>query len=444
MTRRLPGNVGTVLIVGSDPFIVRQLETVLRASCTALSVTRAASLAEGISRIAADPADVILLDAPLCETDGTEGVTKIARAAPASTIIAVVKQDGRTSVGELLEAGAHGCLVPGCLGSSLVPFLVAWGREQHRVWLTLGEVENSCYQIVQNSADAILAIRQDGTVLMANPVAERLFGKRASELIGESFGFPVVNDTPAQLTIPQTGRQSVIVDMRTTAMRWGGEIVSVASLRDVTEVATALSQRSEMLHGAILAIGRLTEIRDPYTAGHQHRVAGLAAAIAEKMELPQRDVEEIRTAGLLHDIGKMAIPTDILIAPRPLTQTERRLVESHPQVGHDVICEIPFLRSVAELVSQHHERLDGSGYPRHLKEGELLPGAKILAVADVVEAMASHRPYRQALGVDRALQEIRDNAGLLYDRDVVDACNAAFSDGLDIQDLTLEAAVSGE
>jgi HD-GYP domain-containing protein (c-di-GMP phosphodiesterase class II) len=169
-----------------------------------------------------------------------------------------------------------------------------------------------------------------------------------------------------------------------------------------------------------------SEARDPYTAGHQSRVADLARAIATEMELPQDKIEGIRMAGSIHDIGKLSIPAEILVKPTKLTNLEFSLIKEHPQNGYEMLKDVESPWPLAQIVYQHHERMNGSGYPRNLKGDEILLEARIMAVADVVEAMASHRPYRAALGIEIALEEIEKNKGILYDDVVVDACLRLF------------------
>jgi len=170
-------------------------------------------------------------------------------------------------------------------------------------------------------------------------------------------------------------------------------------------------------------------MRDPYTAGHQRRVAELASAIAKEMRLPKEKIEGIHMAGLIHDIGKIAVPAEILSKPSKLSKMEMDLIKAHSQVGYELLKEIDFPWPVANIVLQHHERLDGVGYPQGLKGDEILLEARILAVADVVEAMASHRPYRPALGLDAALDEIKQGKGKLYEPAAVDACLVLFEKG---------------
>jgi PAS domain S-box-containing protein/putative nucleotidyltransferase with HDIG domain len=184
----------------------------------------------------------------------------------------------------------------------------------------------------------------------------------------------------------------------------------------------------ETLGHLINVVATTVEVRDPYTAGHQKRVSNLARAIATEMALPKDQIEGIRVAGVIHDIGKISIPSEILSKPGKLSDIELALISTHSQVGYKILKDIKFPWPIAQIVYQHHERLNGSGYPRRLKGGAILLEARILAVADVMEAMSSHRPYRSALGVAKALEEISANKGRYYDPDVVEACVRIFSD----------------
>jgi PAS domain S-box-containing protein/putative nucleotidyltransferase with HDIG domain len=207
----------------------------------------------------------------------------------------------------------------------------------------------------------------------------------------------------------------------------------VFTIDDVTEQRRAEEKITETVEklrrsidDTIRAMAMIVEARDPYTAGHQERVAKLAVAIAEDMNLPHEKINGIRMAGMIHDIGKVKVPAEILSKPGKLSQLEFSLIQSHADVSYDILKSIEFPYPIAEIAYQHHERGNGSGYPRGLKGDEILVEAKIIAVADVVEAMASHRPYRSALGIDAALEEISKNRAILYDADAVDACLRRF------------------
>jgi putative nucleotidyltransferase with HDIG domain len=183
------------------------------------------------------------------------------------------------------------------------------------------------------------------------------------------------------------------------------------------------------LEGAVHSLASTAGRRDPYTQSHQERVAELACAIAEEMGLAEERIDGLRVAATLHDVGKITVPSEILAKPGALTDIEFGIIKGHAQAGSDVVEGIPFPWPVALIILQHHERLNGTGYPNGTRGEDLLLEARILAVADVVEAMASHRPYRPALGVDRALEEIAMDAGALYDAEAVDACVRLLSSG---------------
>lgn len=185
-------------------------------------------------------------------------------------------------------------------------------------------------------------------------------------------------------------------------------------------------QLQNSLEATVRAIATMVEMRDPYTAGHQVRMAGLAAAIARQMGLSEDQQHAIRLAGTVHDLGKIQVPAEILSKPGKLSATEFSLIKEHPQNGYDILKGIDFPWPIAQMVLQHHERLDGSGYPRGLAGDDILLEARILCVADVVEALSSHRPYRPGFGMDFALAEITQNRGIRYDPQVVDVCLALF------------------
>ncbi|MBN2619718.1 PAS domain S-box protein, partial [candidate division WOR-3 bacterium] len=205
---------------------------------------------------------------------------------------------------------------------------------------------------------------------------------------------------------------------------------------DITERKKAEDQLQEsylklkhVLNGTVNALASTTEKRDPYTAGHQHRVAQLACAIAREMGLSEEEIEGIRVAAIVHDIGKIYVAAEILNKPVKLKDIEMALVKAHCQAGYEILKTVDFPWPVARMVLQHHEKLDGSGYPNGLKDDEIILGAKILAVADVVEAMMSHRPYRSALSIEEALNEVKTNRGTLYAPTVVDACERVLAEG---------------
>jgi PAS domain S-box-containing protein len=214
---------------------------------------------------------------------------------------------------------------------------------------------------------------------------------------------------------------------------WNGKKQSQVIYQDITERRQTEEKLNEILESlrrsiktTIQVLGTASETRDPYTAGHQKKVADLARAIATEMKLPHESIEGIRMAGAIHDIGKISIPSEILCKPVMLSDLEFSIIKAHSQFSYEIIKDVESPWPLADIVYQHHERINGSGYPQGLKGDDILMEARILAVADVVEAMSSYRPYRPSLGLEIALAEIEQNAGTLYDRKAADACLKLF------------------
>ena len=227
------------------------------------------------------------------------------------------------------------------------------------------------------------------------------------------------------------------VELRMRFMRDsdGTAIGVVGVTRDITDrravevrLRESLAKLRVVLRTTIEAMATTVEKRDPYTAGHQRRVSQLARAIAARMGLSEDDMDGIRLAALVHDVGKISVPSEILVKPGRLNPTEMLIMRMHSEAGYEILKDIEFPWPVADAVYQHHERWDGTGYPRGIQGEDLILGARILGVADVVEAMASHRPYRPALGIDASIAEIREGRGTRYNPDVVDACILAITE----------------
>ena len=247
----------------------------------------------------------------------------------------------------------------------------------------------------------------------------------------------VADGTPYELelrAIRKDGETRICVARGVAELGLGGRAVRLfGSLQDITErkkseesLKVTLESLRKAVNATIQVMVSAVERRDPYTSGHQSRSADLARAIASEMGLPKDKIEGIRVAGSIHDIGKLSIPAEILSKPTKLSAIELSLIQEHARQGYEVLKDVESPWPLAEIIHQHHERMDGSGYPRNLKGEEILIEARILTVADVVEAMASHRPYRPGLGIDAALNEIEKNRGILYDNAVADACLKLF------------------
>jgi len=220
-----------------------------------------------------------------------------------------------------------------------------------------------------------------------------------------------------------------------TSITYQGKRAILGNIKDISGLKQAQIRLKESyqrlqktMQDTIKVIAKVVEVKDPYTAGHQQRVSQLSTCMAEELKLPKNKIEGIRIASLIHDIGKIGLPSEILSKPTKLIDIEYNLIRSHSQIGYDILKTIDFSWPIAQIVLQHHERLNGSGYPQGLNGEKILLEAKIIGIADVVEAMSSHRPYRPALGIDKALEEISQYKGILYDSQIVDTCLKLFKE----------------
>lgn len=330
-----------------------------------------------------------------------------------------------------------------------------------RMTLELSTTQQALSSVFSASPVAIITLDAEGRVSMWNTAAERIFGWTAAEVVGQLCPLDLTGgidceDILAQAGGALSGRETMVktrsgasIEVSVSADRLNGAEESrgiIALFTDITDqqatkrdLAASVARLSDMVDGTITAIAKIVEARDPYTAGHQERVAALAAGIAEEMGHDQDFINGVRIAGLIHDIGKIYVPAEILTKPRHLNEVEFSIVKMHPQVAYDVLESIEFPWPIADYVIQHHERLNGSGYPAGLTADGILPGSKILAVADVVEAMSSHRPYKVAAGIDAALAEIEQHRDTLYDQATADACLRLFRErGFQLPDTSPE------
>jgi HD-GYP domain-containing protein (c-di-GMP phosphodiesterase class II) len=244
---------------------------------------------------------------------------------------------------------------------------------------------------------------------------------------GEVFGILSIYAEEEQAF---TANEISLLEEMAGDLAFGVRSLNIRHERDIALVKNQeqLVQLQDSLEDAMRALSHIVEVRDPYTAGHQIRVAELAAAIATQMGLSDEQVHAIHLASTVHDLGKIQVPAEILSKPGKINDLEFGLIKAHAQAGYDILKDIHFPWPIAQMVLQHHERMDGSGYPQGLKGDQIILGARILGVADVVEAMSSHRPYRVGLGVRTALAEINAQRGSLFDPQIVDACLALFRD----------------
>ncbi len=302
----------------------------------------------------------------------------------------------------------------------------------------LREREGWLSALLSNVREAVIALDDQSRVTFLNPFAEKLTGWSQSEALDRPLaevlpqaeaGSRALDKTQEIILVSKGGTGFPAEVQRTDFHLEDSTHGSILVLRDITErkkseeaLRQSWTKLRQALEGAIRAIATTIEIKDQYTAGHQRRVSRLSCAIAREMGLPVDQVEGIKVAGDIHDIGKIYVPTEILSKPGELSPMEFAIIKMHPQLGYDILKKIEFPWPIAQIVLQHHERFDGSGYPGGLKGEDILIEARIITVADTVEAMSSHRPYRPALSFEDAMSEISSNRGRLYDPRIADIC----------------------
>jgi PAS domain S-box-containing protein/putative nucleotidyltransferase with HDIG domain len=318
----------------------------------------------------------------------------------------------------------------------------------------IAESELRYRRLFETAQDGILILDFDtGLIKDANPFITNLLGYSREELIDkELWEIGAIIDKTLALTAFATIQEKGYVRYENLPLRHkngdirevefisntyhvGGNKVIQCNIRDITERKKLEEENLKFQHSILVSLHEMIETlanvivaRDSYTAGHQKRVANLASAIAAKLNLSLHTIEGIHLSALIHDIGKIAIPAEILTKPTGLSNFELAMLRNHVQTGYDILKNLHFPWNLAQIVLEHHERLDGSGYPNGIKGDSICEEARIIAVADTVEAISSDRPYRKSRGIDAALEEIRVNSGKLYDAKVVDACLNVFQE----------------
>ena len=357
-----------------------------------------------------------------------------------------------------MKAGAHDYIMKGNLArlSSAVDreLREAKNRQERRITeIQLRKSEEKYRTLFEDSSDAIYLNNQDSELIDFNLSMLELFGYSREEMLGINTKAVFVNPDEYERLQDKIAQKGSVREFKAKLRKKDGTemdclITSTVRqakdksklgyqgiIRDISElvssreqIETTLNDLRKALGGTIEAMALTVETRDPYTAGHQRRVSNLARGIATEMGVSEAQIQGIRMAGVIHDIGKISVPGEILSKPGNISQNELGIIREHPQVGYNILKTVDFPWPIAQIVLQHHERMDGSGYPNGILGENILLEARILAVADVVEAMASHRPYRAALGINLALNEILKNRGSFYDPKVVDACLRLFNE----------------
>ncbi len=399
--------------------------------------------------------DIILSDYNMPEFCAAEALSVYRECGIEIPFIIVSGAVGEEKAVQLMKEGAHDYVMKDNL-KRLVPAIERELKESED--RKSRKIAEDSYRksdfIVNASRDMMALINRSGIFETVNSSFCKIFGKeRQQEIVGHSvseiWGQEVYEqkikpclercqngeDINTEDWFDMEGMGTQCLEISYIPYRNSNGVVTHAIMaahnitnRKMAEQELDKSYRNlqKTLEETVNALSALVEMRDPYTAGHQNRVARIARAIAQELGLSEDAVQGIWVASLIHDIGKVRVPADILSRPAHLSSAEFELIKEHPQTGYEILRKIDFPWPIAEIVLQHHERINGSGYPLGLKGDEILFASRIIGVADVVEAMTYHRPYREALGLDAALDEIKENKGILYDSDVVDACIKVF------------------
>jgi PAS domain S-box-containing protein/putative nucleotidyltransferase with HDIG domain len=357
-----------------------------------------------------------------------------------------------------MKAGAHDYVLKDNL-SRLIPAIDRELREtkvRHERRLAeyqLIKSEEKYRTLFEESRDAIYIGAKNGKFIDFNSSTTELFGFSKEEMFKMNTGDLFVSADEYRKLQEEIERKGSVRDFEARLYKKDGAIMNClitstvrrskntniigyqGIIRDISELVSSqkklqktLGKLQKALSGTIQAMALTVETRDPYTAGHQKRVSNLACAIAREMGIAQNKIQGIHFAGIIHDIGKISVPGEILSKPGKISENEMGIIKEHPKAGHNILKTVDFPWPIADIVRQHHEKIDGSGYPDGISGDDILIESRILSVADVIEAMSSHRPYRPTLGVDVALQEVQQKKNILYDGDAVDACLKLFKD----------------
>jgi PAS domain S-box-containing protein/putative nucleotidyltransferase with HDIG domain len=443
-----------ILVIEDNPGDAGLIEAYLEeAKGTHFQLEVTDRLGSGMKRLEDGRVDLVLLDLNLPDSTGFDTFKQLYQKFPQVPVIILSGNNEESLALAAVSQGAQDYLEKGLYDGDLLVRAIRYAINRKRAEEKLRKQQEFLRSVIDTDPNMIYVTDATGRFTLVNKVTAEYYGLTVEEMTGKvlpevlddlGWRIPERIDNRIDLAcVTSRGMLKKSVDIQGKTHWWqtvktpiqspygkADQMMSIAN--DITERKNAetrllqsLEQLNRLLERTVESMALTVEIRDPYTAGHQRRVAQLAKAIAETMGLKEEQAG-IRLASIIHDIGKIGVPAEILSKPGKISDLEFELIKTHSQVGYEVLKSIEFTWPIAEIVLQHHEQLDGSGYPNHLTGAEILLEAKIINVADVVEAMSTHRPYRPALGVAKALETIAVKKGILYDQTVVEACLSLF------------------
>lgn len=444
----MPGPLRGILLIDDNPDDRTLASRHLLRAFPGLRI-REASTAAGLAQaLETGGFDAVITDYYLGWTTGLDVLRTVKERWPSCPVIMYTGTGNERIAVEAMKSGLDDYVLKDPAHFARLPVALRAALDAAEHQRREAEAEQRYRDLFDSVPVGLFRSRPDGTLLDANAADVRVLGFPDREtFLRTNIADLYVDPADRDSFLEELERYGAVSGFEARLRRYDGSVLWVKMnahptydasggllhidgvVEDITarklaeaELLRSLAKLQRVLEGTVRAMSLTLEMRDPYTAGHQRRATQLADAIALAMGLPDDRRSGLHIAGMLHDLGKIVVPSDILNKPGKLNEYEFAIIKSHPQVGHDILKTIEFPWQVATIVQQHHERYDGSGYPRGLERGEILLESRILAVADVVEAISSHRPYRAALGLERALAEITAFRGHRFDPEVVDIC----------------------
>lgn len=446
-----------ILLIEDNPPDCRLIEEYLKESeAFKFTLLLAGRLSTGFDHISKKDLDIILVDLGLPDSQGIATVEKVLKKETGLPIIILTGLDDIEKTKDALHKGIQDYLVKGQFDGRILVKSIIFSIERKKSEIILKTEKEMAQRYLDIAGVMLIVVGADGKVSLINKKGCEILGYVKDDIIGKDWfdnflpkkikpeikkvakkifsGETRLVEDYENLVLTRSGEERMISWHNTILNDENGKIIALLSSgNDITEkkeaedeIKNSYLKLQKTLKNTIDALASIVEIKDPYTSGHQKKVAALSVAIAEALGLDKDKIEAVGTVAIIHDIGKISIPPSILARPGKISSLEYDMIKTHSQLGYEMIKRIEFPWPIADIILQHHERLDGSGYPNGLKDKDILLEAKIIAVADVVEAMSSHRPYRPALGIEEALKEIKKGKGKSYDPVIVETCIRLF------------------